>query len=348
MPGIGGPVPQAIHQFTGGGAIHLHRRDHIPAGAGELHNGSRADRRLGEQIAAGPQPQIGHGPFVAQGCGLKQSAAGLIGLLAAQVEQTGACRQLQITGRAADQHRQGVGAAEPTGHQGRGAAKVDAALGTAEAQVGSGSHPEDAAGRGGERGHLQHQQSRLVADREIGGRLQIQVNVAAQDRNLCRRVAAGDAEAAGRGAVTQAFKRPGAAGVGERREHQIAGGLGDQGAGAAIQVEPAVEAAHRTGGSLTGDVDHRGVEGGAEQRFGARGGSQGPGQRGIGRRCTHPEATTPGQRLVRVGRRPQLEVGGRGGRHQRGWDHRLSIQQRGAEAQLLKPLRSSPQHQAQT
>ena len=159
MPGIGEPVPQAIHQFTGGGAIHLHRRDHITAFAGQLHDGGGADRRHGLQITAGPQAQIGLSPLITERCGLEQTAAGCIGLLAAEVEEAGTLRQLQITAGASDQHRQGVGADEPAGHHRRTPSQGHAAHAAAEAQVGSRAHPQHAAGRGGERGHLQHQQA---------------------------------------------------------------------------------------------------------------------------------------------------------------------------------------------
>ena len=239
-----------------------------------------------------------------------------------------------------------MAAAEPTGYQGRGAAQVHAALGSAEAQVGSGPHPEGAAGRGGEGGNLQHQLGRPGTHREIAGRLQHEGNGAAQDGDGRGIGAAGQAEAAAGGAVVETCQLAGALRVGQGRDHQIAAGFGAQGTGAAVEAELAVKVQQRAGGTLAREINHRCVEGGVQLRFGPVFGGQGPAQGGLGIGRTHPQARGPGQAGVGGAGRAQVQAGGGGSRHQGGGDHRLPIRRAGPKAQLVHPLRRGPEHQS--
>ena len=340
------PVPEAVHQLAGSGAINLWRRGHRTATAGEFHLGDGADRGAGEEGTASPQAQVGRGALTTEGRRLQQLTTGLVGLLARQMEQAGPRRQLQVAMGGLDEQRQGMAAAEPTGHQGRGTAQGDTALGSAEAQVGSGPHPEGAAGRGGEGGHLQHQLGRPGTHREIAGRLQHEGNGAAQDGDGRGIGAAGQAEASAGGAVAEACQLAGAPHVGKGRDHQIAAGFGAQGTGAAVEAELTVKALQRAGGTLAREINHRCVEGSVQLRFGPVGGGQGPAQGSLGIGRAHPQARGPVQAGVGGAGCAQVQAGGGGSRHQGGGHQRLPIQRAGPKAQLEEPHGLGPEHQS--
>ena len=99
----GHPVPQAVHQLAGSGAIDLRRRGHRAGTAAEFHLGDGADRCAGAEGTAGPQAQVGRGALATEGRRLQQLTTGLVGLLARQVEQSGPRRQLQVAAGGLDQ-----------------------------------------------------------------------------------------------------------------------------------------------------------------------------------------------------------------------------------------------------